>query len=361
MPLYFAPGSINAKVMTWIDAYAWRFISSHAFRVDLERRTYSLFGELHIPQRKISMGVPGTLGSPQGSCPCPGVIGHQFYVISSPTDIVRLNLEGWPTWAFQPATGVRDMKLRDGVVWALLQNDTLQLLDAETGDPLPSIPVTLTGKHLLVGDGHFYGVSIGYYSQAEVSRYDLQGNLEFTASVPLGSNGRVTDAVLDDLGRVWITYTEDNLEGAPILGLLTGVDTNGTTLGTWTYGASMNSLAYDGGRLFITGRATADLTNTYLLAVDLVALDLQVGLGTDIDSRELMVWPNPAKDELYMSFNGDVMAIDLLDATGRTVRSWSGEGSMATGKLDVSGLAPGQYILRAEQASGVSIASVILQ
>lgn len=72
-------------------------------------------------------------------------------------------------------------------------------------------------------------------------------------------------------------------------------------------------------------------------------------------SVALMVFPNPASTTLGLTLGGQTPAgVSLFDLTGRMVLSGSG----AT--LDVSGLAPGVYLVRATTDGGFSSARVVL-
>ena len=67
----------------------------------------------------------------------------------------------------------------------------------------------------------------------------------------------------------------------------------------------------------------------------------------------LAVFPNPAGNEFQVRWNGSKAAsLQLLDPTGRTVRTWAGvEGPMAVGDL-----APGLYLVRAVSSNGSTLA-----
>ncbi|MFZ1665529.1 MAG: T9SS type A sorting domain-containing protein, partial [Flavobacteriales bacterium] len=67
----------------------------------------------------------------------------------------------------------------------------------------------------------------------------------------------------------------------------------------------------------------------------------------------LAVFPNPAGSEFQVRWNGSKVALlQLVDPTGRTVRTWAGvEGPMAVGDL-----APGLYLVRAVSSNGSTLA-----
>jgi hypothetical protein len=75
--------------------------------------------------------------------------------------------------------------------------------------------------------------------------------------------------------------------------------------------------------------------------------DISSGVAAVDGSTAASAWPVPTHDRVQFSgLPADARVLDVLDAQGRTVRSEALNGS-ATGSLDVSGLAPGAYLLRA--------------
>lgn len=77
--------------------------------------------------------------------------------------------------------------------------------------------------------------------------------------------------------------------------------------------------------------------------------------GTAPGSAALAVFPNPASSSIGLSIGGEAPeAVSVFDIAGRMVLSGSG------GTLDVSGLAPGVYLVRAAAGDGFSTARVVL-
>jgi PKD repeat protein len=71
------------------------------------------------------------------------------------------------------------------------------------------------------------------------------------------------------------------------------------------------------------------------------------GVGEALADGPVRAWPNPAHDRLLVAgLPPDVGTIDLVDALGRRVRTWS-VGPQGNADLGLAGLAPGTYGLRA--------------
>ncbi len=84
------------------------------------------------------------------------------------------------------------------------------------------------------------------------------------------------------------------------------------------------------------------------------------GMSIEPNGSDLVrIWPNPA--EAQLNIEGEVNAIEIMDATGRIVLS----DRTATGSLlrsiDVSALAPGNYLVRMDHSSGRTMAKVMIR
>ncbi|HRH39267.1 MAG TPA: T9SS type A sorting domain-containing protein [Flavobacteriales bacterium] len=81
----------------------------------------------------------------------------------------------------------------------------------------------------------------------------------------------------------------------------------------------------------------------------------QVGVGETAAAEPTRIYPNPADTRLNVVLANDPARITLLDATGRSLQptGWPLQLPQAgQHTLDVSGLAPGQYLLHVQGSNG---------
>ncbi|MGV9012954.1 MAG: hypothetical protein ACOH13_10215 [Flavobacteriales bacterium] len=81
------------------------------------------------------------------------------------------------------------------------------------------------------------------------------------------------------------------------------------------------------------------------------------GVGTVAQAAEFQVWPLPARDALHVAVSGDREGqLRLFSPNGQCV--WTG--TMAGSTIDVSGFVSGPYVLKAKDAAGNSLGTVIV-
>jgi len=91
-----------------------------------------------------------------------------------------------------------------------------------------------------------------------------------------------------------------------------------------------------------------------------------VGLDDQDATNATRVWPNPATDHVMVAF-GDVsgrVSVDLIDVTGRVLMSRSNDAQARNDglmRIDVNGLAQGEYVLRIQDADGASVHRVMVR
>jgi hypothetical protein len=75
---------------------------------------------------------------------------------------------------------------------------------------------------------------------------------------------------------------------------------------------------------------------------------INVGIEETEDRYEtqVKVWPNPATDQLNISFKAEGLPFEIIDAYGRVVSETFNQNSMSSVKLNVQHLASGVYYLR---------------
>ena len=82
------------------------------------------------------------------------------------------------------------------------------------------------------------------------------------------------------------------------------------------------------------------------------ANDLITNVSEASESYQLTLWPNPANDQLRIRSSIGISHLDVLDLTGRLVRSMPVTG-VKEDILTVAGLEEGQYLLRSVQGTDV--------
>ncbi len=156
------------------------------------------------------------------------------------------------------------------------------------------------------------------YAQNVLSRYDL-----------------TTDAVLDTLTGSPATY---GLIDDPINHVLYGTTTDFFSSG------ELHVMAYDG-----------QVMSTVPVGVSPGRLALDVRSSTGMQQNAVPMahlFPNPANDELFVTLPQGAGAITITDASGRAVIGVPAT-SRAAQRMNVSGLAPGIYTLRAQGVAPV--------
>ena len=266
-------------------------------------------------------------------------------LLATDNSITCMVYAGWRRWTHSTAARIVALEMNDNVAWALTNNGQVERLSLVDGTLLNTIDVAPSGQFMSINIDGIHQASSSANGQISVTKNDLSGGLQFSTTYSLGTYGMLTGLAVDDGGRTWVTYTEQDFDIGAVGGTLVGFDPEGELIGSYTYGASMNGVATNGQQLFITGRSAIGTTGTYLIGVD-------IGIITDAASithaPTLRTWPNPATDKLNIQLPVPVQHMTLLDAAGRTVRSWPGAN---TGKstLDVGGVAIGLYVLNVQE------------
>ena len=104
------------------------------------------------------------------------------------------------------------------------------------------------------------------------------------------------------------------------------------------------------GKLVMVGFGGVLLNSS--LVVLRYANDLTTNVSEASESYQLTLWPNPANDQLRIRSSIGISHLDVLDLTGRLVRSMPVTG-VKEDILTVAGLEEGQYLLRSVQGTDV--------
>jgi hypothetical protein len=124
-----------------------------------------------------------------------------------------------------------------------------------------------------------------------------------------------------------------------------------------TYGTTPNN----GRKLYSGTTGTATGTTTSTTWQDM-GFDLDGGTGiARVDASPVMVWPNPARESVTVRYeSGPAGTIEAIGADGRMARAWPGTTTGMIG-LDLTGLAPGSYVLRMRNGDHVRAVGVLMK
>ncbi len=123
-------------------------------------------------------------------------------------------------------------------------------------------------------------------------------------------------------------------EGAVVT--ISAVANNGYHFVRWNDGSTQNPRT-------VTVTANATYVATF---------EANVGID-DASLAQVNLYPNPATDKVTLSGLAQQARIDLIDATGRTLATWTSVGEHTT--LDISRLLRGNYFLRITDATGIIV------
>lgn len=131
-----------------------------------------------------------------------------------------------------------------------------------------------------------------------------------------------------------------------------------TSTGTGTASWSIEGGTYTGDTVYHSfsapGTYTVCLTITGVCATETACQTVSVAVnGVDALSAgpALHLQPNPATDRLRISTAAPLRTVQLLDATGRLVRTHAAQGATAL-EIDITALSPGAFVLRAWTDAG---------
>ncbi len=236
----------------------------------------------------------------------------------------------------------------------------------------PVVDITEEQVSVCAGDTvllHYTGLADSFVASAPAV---------FTTGLPFHADGVVwiqatdvaTGCVTSD--TAWVTVLErpfvDLVLSPDSVCVLTGSVplTGGSPAGgTWSSTGEMNGDEFwplqSGLGFFTVSYTVLGDNGCTATASDLIQVANCIGTGMhEASTADLRVFPVPADGELTVVHDAGIRTARLLDATGRIVRTTIGLGAQRIG-MDVSGLAPGRYVLQVISADGVrSVMPVLL-
>lgn len=191
---------------------------------------------------------------------------------------------------------------------------------------------------------------------------DTNGNLLWRKTFGGSGTNAMFDLLEDASGNLIGTGYSNSQSGGvdPINVALVKTDALGNVIWQREYGLPSIDIGYailpspDGGFL-VAGRTTsANDEDFYLLKTDANGLITGVQEPT-VPSNQLAVYPNPCHSECSFRAGSDFTGYRIIDASGKVVRSISRSGKTGSiGNMQVTGLAPGTYLLELIGPSGKS-------
>lgn len=322
------------------------------------------FGDVNDPRRTMVPGIPAPV--PQRNGPLDMNATHVVLIdVENGLQGARMHcmtIDGWPSWtASYNGLPVFDVAIHDDIAHVAM-GGTIGRRSMSDGSPLPPLATNGFAQRMTFASGniHYVGDPVSDQGTLRVARCALDGTPHWSTTVTLGNDQWLTGIVVDQAGRTWVSATAiDPMEELELGGRLICLDTDGTLLDIFSYGATMNSIATDGTHLFITGWSATNGSETYLISVG-----SDIATTTDAPTegpQHPLLWPQPTAGLLNVSLPIPALGLDLMDATGRSVRHWPAHGGQRM-QLDLGELPTGTYVLRAITTDGrTTHAPVIVQ
>ncbi|MFN3874434.1 MAG: hypothetical protein ACK4L7_00800, partial [Flavobacteriales bacterium] len=231
-------------------------------------------------------------------------------------------------------------------------------LNAQTYAEVDLGPDGLNPERLFLRGEEVIAFSNTDFSRSTVSKLAAGGTLptvDYTVTVAANS-GCASSALVESVGRLYFhEYALGELARFDVDAALV-TDTLAGSLGT--YGMvedPINGVLYASTTDFVSSGElhvldlVGQVQQSVPAAVSIGTLALDVRLSTGSPERAhsaVEVWPNPADGELFVRLPQPAAALEVVDATGRAVRRETMQPG-ALPRIDLDGLAPGHYTVRA--------------
>lgn len=262
-----------------------------------------------------------------------------------PSSVMCYTQDGRMRWMAGLTSLPWDLVLSDGIVHVLtglVFGPAVERFSMADGTSLPIISLGLGAQRIAIHNGQIFSATEG--TSITLRRHAANGTVQWTTSFPMEADAVLTGMVVDDLGRVWASASRSGPDQTTFTGgRLVGADASGVALGTWAYGASINSMATNGGDLFLTGAVSSLGDDTYLIAKSIALITGEEDLPTE---PRPIIWPLPAHEVVHVAMEGGSILLAIEDAMGRRVAEQDARQVAGQVTLDVSSIAPGHYVLR---------------
>ncbi len=258
---------------------------------------------------------------------------------------------GWPngTAPTDRATGMAI--LENSVVLGVapsITNIERATLTAQTPIVVPSNGTAIYGACLANGTSAFNYATRNTNGTIDLGLADIGSGLVWNTTISVPSGTEPTAYHVDEQGNFWIAFSRV-VAGPTSQGLLYGFSPSGESSPVGSYGRSIDDITSGGSHLFLTGRQSGSMTSTYVAAF---TTEFTIGMPGATPCAMLQPFPNPASHTLSLnSISREVERIDVLDATGRILKTLTGPFG-TTINFSVADLAPGSYFVRIDGRAG---------
>ncbi len=178
----------------------------------------------------------------------------------------------------------------------------------------------------------------GRWKRLQYPNANLFGNSVFTLTT-------------DNSGALFVAYSNFTYAATTGLGVFMTKDTgsNWTQVGTDSF--NFNQLVSAGDTIY--GLANYGGVYAFTESSSVTAVEEQKNI---LNANGIKIYPNPAKDELTISFSKDINDghfIEITDMQGRRMRSYTFKENVHDLQMDLTNLPRGIYILSVQTSSGV--------
>ena len=179
-------------------------------------------------------------------------------------------------------------------------------------------------------------------------------------TVTLTDNSGCTDVATFTIlqpDSIGVTITKTNADGTNCDGTISVSASGGAGGFTYAWSHDAALIASEAQDLCI---GAYSVTTTDAIGCEIIS-DITISDVTgvsEIDNDFISIFPNPSAGVLYLSGNwNSVKAMQLIDLSGRTVKSWT---NLQSNELSLTEIETGRYILVIESGSNIEYESLIL-
>lgn len=194
-------------------------------------------------------------------------------------------------------------------------------------------------------------------------RADLQGNVLWQGTIPKTNNGdAIFDLVVKSLNEIFVTgYMYNNaMQGTDLF--VMEIDSIGGIKNERYYGGTSFDMGIDiqvrnDGRFIISGFTNRQASDQYYIIYDSFSPNTAIST-LPLLQNELLVYPNPSNDYIYLSSTIHFQQVEIVDKLGRVSRP-----VIKQNTIDIRHLETGQYwiVLKDKEGKIIDMKSIAKQ